>query len=102
VALLCVSYTLSVSLLLKLDMHVDTTTCEAVVFVIDSTDERRLEEALEELYLNVQDDNLCNLPLLLLTNKQDLPGALSTDELLSKINLEKITKGREWRIEVRN
>lgn len=55
---------------------------KAVIYVIDSTDVLRLEEASEELEKYViENPQLQSIPILILANKQDLPNALSQSEL---------------------
>ena len=55
--------------------------CHGAIFVMDGTDVQRLPEVMEALKSVVQDDRFMGKPLLLLVNKQDLPGALSCSEI---------------------
>lgn len=52
---------------------------DALVFVIDSSDRRRLQETGQELSELVEDEKLAGLPLLVFANKQDLLQALPAD-----------------------
>ena len=52
----------------------------AVVFVVDATDRRRLQEISVALRALLDEEALLGLPLLLLANKQDLPNALQAHE----------------------
>ncbi|GAA6228278.1 ADP-ribosylation factor-like protein 14 [Lates japonicus] len=73
--------------------HPDTA---AVVFVVDSSDGKRLDEARRELENTLRSDQLWGRPLILLANKQDVNGALTATEIKDKFNLRKICSGRDW------
>merc|ERR1719398_322391 len=53
---------------------------DALVYVIDSSDKRRLEESGQELRELLAEDKLGGVPLLIFANKQDLLQAISADE----------------------
>merc|ERR1719248_425865 len=55
--------------------------CDALVFVIDSSDRRRLEECTAELNELLAEDKLGGVPLLIYANKQDLMHALAPNEI---------------------
>src|SRR5689334_15124060 len=59
----------------------------AVVYVVDSNDEERLEEASEELHAVMSDPRLDKTSLLIFANKQDLPNARSVAEVADKLKL---------------
>lgn len=71
-------------------------TC-GIVFVIDSTNVERLDLCSKELYSLLEEEELLNVPLVILANKQDLPNAMSVDELTNKLKLASI-KERSWTI----
>ena len=54
---------------------------DGLVFVVDSADARRMEEVRDELRALLQQEKLAGASLLVLANKQDLPGALSLDQI---------------------
>lgn len=59
-----------------------------LIFVVDSNDADRIESARDELFLFLSDENVNSmLPLLILLNKQDLPNALSKEELLTRLGI---------------
>jgi ADP-ribosylation factor protein 1 len=62
----------------------------AFIFVVDSNDCERLDQACEELHQMANEDLLKNLPILIFANKQDLPNALTLDEIKEKLNLSKL------------
>jgi len=71
---------------------------DALVYVIDSSDRRRLEESGQELAELVAEDKLGGIPLLVFANKQDLLNALSAEEIADMLKLETI-KDRTWTIQ---
>ena len=69
---------------------------DAVIFVIDSNDNNRIEEAKRELYGVMSHDELRDCPLLIYANKQDLPNSLSPSDLVEKLDLSSKMRHREW------
>jgi len=69
-----------------------------IVFVVDSNDRERISEATEELCTTLAEEELKNIPLLVFANKQDLPNAMSIEEITDKLKLNSI-KDREWNIQ---
>ncbi|XP_061588233.1 ADP-ribosylation factor-like protein 14 [Cololabis saira] len=68
----------------------------AVVFVVDSTDRERLDEARRELENTLRSEQLRGRPLILLANKQDVSGALTVTEMKDSFNLRKTCFDRDW------
>ena len=60
---------------------------DGIIFVLDSLDEERFEEAKMELIRTVRSNDNLGVPLLLLANKQDLPGAKEPHELETILQL---------------
>lgn len=54
---------------------------DGIVFVLDSVDVERMEEAKMELIRTVKSPENSQVPILVLANKQDLPGAREPREL---------------------
>lgn len=50
---------------------------DGIIFVVDSTDHERLNEAKDELWRMMEEHELKNAQLLVYANKQDLPHAVS-------------------------
>uniref|UniRef100_A0A8C5R2Z8 ADP-ribosylation factor-like protein 14 n=1 Tax=Leptobrachium leishanense TaxID=445787 RepID=A0A8C5R2Z8_9ANUR len=69
----------------------------AILFVVDSTDSERLDEAKELLFMLLHDEASTGLPLLVLANKQDLDGAQSPADIAHYLDLDNL-KGRKWTI----
>ncbi|KAI5820254.1 ADP-ribosylation factor family-domain-containing protein [Pyronema omphalodes] len=68
---------------------------QGLIFVIDSNDRDRIEEARQELHRIIQDREMKDSLLLVFANKQDLPGAMSPTEVTEKLQLNKL-KDRVW------
>ena len=68
---------------------------DCLIYVIDSCDVDRLEEATEELKKILSDPELDGAALLVYANKQDMNGALSPREVTEKMELNQI-KNRKW------
>mmetsp|Transcript_21974 Transcript_21974/g.77062 ORF Transcript_21974/g.77062 Transcript_21974/m.77062 type:complete len:184 (-) Transcript_21974:599-1150(-) len=68
---------------------------DALVWIVDSADEERLEEAREELHKLLAAEELRDAKLLVCANKQDLPHALSPAAVADKMGLHSI-RGRDW------
>jgi len=72
---------------------------QGIIYVIDSNDIERIDEvennAKEELHRMLKEDELQNAALLIFCNKQDLPNAMSVDEITRRLELNKL-KNRKW------
>ncbi|XP_052105352.1 ADP-ribosylation factor-like [Mytilus californianus] len=68
---------------------------EGLLYIIDSNDRERMAEAREELYGILQNDEMRNVPLVVVANKQDLPNALSPSQVAEGLHLHKLT-GHKW------
>ncbi|CAI2381607.1 unnamed protein product [Moneuplotes crassus] len=71
---------------------------DGLVYVVDSSDEERLGECLEELTTLLGEDDLKDVPLLVFANKQDLDLALEAEEVMEHTKLNDITD-RVWFIQ---
>ena len=69
--------------------------CDALIYVVDSSDRERIKEAAEELHNALSDDNLRNATLLVFANKQDLPNAATPSELQELLKLRDLRQ-RTW------
>ncbi|XP_043569819.1 ADP-ribosylation factor 4-like [Chiloscyllium plagiosum] len=58
---------------------------QGLIFVVDSNDQERVQESLEQLNKMIAEDELSNAVLLIFANKQDLPNAMSTEDLRAKL-----------------
>lgn len=93
--------------------------CHGVIYVIDSSDEKRMEESHQAFDSVVHDPHLEGIPLLILANKQDLQGSLGVEAIknifdgnspsigqrdyyiqpTSVLNGDGISTGIEWLVE---
>jgi small GTP-binding protein len=71
------------------------TNTDGIIFVVDSNDRERVEESAEELQNLLKEDELRNAVLLVFSNKQDLPGAMSVAEVTERLGLHSI-RNRAW------
>jgi len=70
----------------------------ALVFVVDSNDHERVEDAKYELERMLGEEEFLGKPLLVFANKQDLPGALAPLDLADKFGLNQF-RSIEWHIQ---
>ena len=71
---------------------------QGLIYVIDSNDEARFEDAKQELSKMLGEDELREAILLVFANKQDLPKAKTAAEITDKLGLHAL-KGRSWYIQ---
>jgi small GTP-binding protein len=71
------------------------TNTQAIIFVIDSADRERIQEASDELHKMLGEEELRTSIVLVFANKQDLPGSVSAAELTDKLGLQQL-RGRNW------
>merc|ERR1711988_1744230 len=64
---------------------------DAIVYMIDSADKRRTDEAAEELETLLEEELLSGVPVLVFANKQDLLNALSAAKIIDGLELSGIT-----------
>ena len=61
---------------------------QAIVYVIDAADHEGLEQAKQEFHDLLAKPSLSSIPVLVLGNKNDLPGALSVEQLIDRLDLK--------------
>ncbi|KAE8707730.1 ADP-ribosylation factor-like protein 2 [Hibiscus syriacus] len=79
---------------------------DGLVWVVDSSDLRRLDDCKMELDNLLREElliffvlhRLSGASLLILANKQDIKGALTPTEIAEVLNLEAMDKSRHWKI----
>jgi len=69
-----------------------------VIFVVDSSDRDRVEDAREELARLLSADEMRDAALLVFANKQDLPQAMPAAEITEKLGLNTV-RNRQWFIQ---
>ena len=68
---------------------------DALIYVVDSSDEERIGECNESFKSILKDEKLTNVPVLAYGNKADLTNCLGPDEIIEKLEMNDIT-GRDW------
>mmetsp|Transcript_12168 Transcript_12168/g.19463 ORF Transcript_12168/g.19463 Transcript_12168/m.19463 type:complete len:193 (-) Transcript_12168:100-678(-) len=80
---------------------------EAVIFVVDSNDRARIDggsnqydedNARDQLHQMLADDLLNDCAVLVLANKQDLPNAMSVDEISRRMQMQQL-RNRDWYVQ---
>ncbi|KAK8698899.1 hypothetical protein V6N13_115004 [Hibiscus sabdariffa] len=71
---------------------------QALIFVVDSSDRQRISEARKELHWALADNELANAAVLVFSNKQDLPDAMSDSQIADKLGLHCLGQ-RPWFIQ---
>lgn len=68
---------------------------QGLIYVIDSLDRQRMDEAREELMAILDDDQMRDAILLVFANKQDMPGVMTASEITDKLGLQTL-RTRKW------
>lgn len=71
---------------------------QGLIFVVDSNDADRINNARDELHRMLAEDELKDSVVLVFANKQDLPNAMSASELTGKLGLHDMSN-RQWYIQ---
>jgi GTPase SAR1 family protein len=66
-----------------------------LIFVVDSSDFQRIDEAREELWRVLEFDEAQGLPLLILSNKVDLTAHVTDQDIIDGLRLNEL-KDREY------
>ncbi|KAG8702529.1 hypothetical protein FRC09_004686, partial [Ceratobasidium sp. 395] len=70
----------------------------AIIYVIDASDQDRLQTSRAELLTMLAEEELKGVPVLVFANKQDMPGALPSGEISDRLGLAGAEKNREWSV----
>ncbi|AXA50455.1 ADP-ribosylation factor-like protein 2 [Malassezia restricta] len=71
---------------------------DGVVWVVDSGDVTRMHDCRMELWNLLGEERLASASILILANKQDVPGALASDDIRKLLKLDDI-QTHAWRIQ---
>eukprot|EP00930_Biecheleria_cincta_P079569 TRINITY_DN6745_c0_g3_i2.p1 TRINITY_DN6745_c0_g3~~TRINITY_DN6745_c0_g3_i2.p1 ORF type:complete len:182 (+),score=36.95 TRINITY_DN6745_c0_g3_i2:89-634(+) len=71
---------------------------QGLIFVVDSNDRDRVEDAREEMTKMLNEDEMRDAVLLVFANKQDLPNAMPAAEVTEKLGLQNM-RNRQWFIQ---
>lgn len=72
---------------------------DGLLYVVDSSDKWRLEESRREFELILKNESIKNVPVVVLANKQDLPGALNAEEITRRFKMKKYCSDRNWYVQ---
>ncbi|CAL1169402.1 unnamed protein product [Cladocopium goreaui] len=67
-----------------------------LIFVVDSSDHQRIKLLKDEVEKMLQREELAKAVLLFFANKQDVANAMSVEEIIQKLDLEKLCSNRTW------
>ena len=70
---------------------------DGIIYVVDSNDQERLDEARVELHRLINDQYLTGVPVILLVNKQDISSSINVSEVTSKLGMPSLTD-RTWHV----
>ena len=71
---------------------------DGLIFVVDSNDRDRIEDAAKELKKMLAEEELKDCDVLVMANKQDLNGALTPNEVTEKLGMSQL-KGIMWLVQ---
>jgi len=71
---------------------------QALIFVLDSNDRDRVDEAKQELLRIINDREMKDAVILVYANKNDLPNVMDTTEITEKLGLHKL-RDRNWHVQ---
>jgi ADP-ribosylation factor protein 1 len=66
-----------------------------VIFVVDSSDHERMEEARDELHSLLREQHMKEAAVLVYANKQDLPQAMAGSEVADRLELHSL-RSQSW------
>ncbi|XP_013393066.1 ADP-ribosylation factor-like protein 4C [Lingula anatina] len=76
-----------------------TRNTDGIVFVVDSVDAERMEEARIELIRTARSSENSGVPVLVIANKQDLPGAKDPSEIEKLLSLHELSPNHLWHVQ---
>merc|ERR1719398_670738 len=68
---------------------------DGAIFIVDSSDRDRIEDAREELFKMLNEEEMRDAVVLVFANKQDLPCAMDAAEVTDKLGLHNL-RHRQW------
>ncbi|CAH8535273.1 unnamed protein product [Heterobilharzia americana] len=72
---------------------------QGLIFVVDSSDRDRIEEARQELHRIANDREMQDAIVLVFANKQDLPNAMRPNEIQERLMLTRMREKRLWYVQ---
>lgn len=71
------------------------TDAQGVIFVVDSTDRGRIDQAQAELFSILREKTMKHVLVLVYANKQDMPGHMAPSEVSERMKMSTL-KGKTW------
>ncbi|XP_037382577.1 ADP-ribosylation factor-like protein 14 [Talpa occidentalis] len=72
---------------------------DGLLYVVDSTDKQRLEDSRREFEHILKNEHIKHVPVVLLANKQDMPGALTAEDITRMFKVKKLCSDRNWYVQ---
>ncbi|CAF3555159.1 unnamed protein product [Rotaria sp. Silwood1] len=72
---------------------------EGLIFVVDSNDPERIQEAREHLQGILKVPDMSNVPIVIIANKQDLPNAMKPAEIIHKLGMNELHGKHKWYVQ---
>ena len=69
---------------------------DSLIYVVDSCDDERFDEARDELHGILSDDSLRGIPVLIFSNKSDLPRSASVAQIAKSLDLPSLSSDHKW------
>eukprot|EP00118_Oscarella_pearsei_P028349 m.1949 g.1949 ORF g.1949 m.1949 type:complete len:191 (+) comp8086_c0_seq1:177-749(+) len=70
---------------------------DGLIYVVDSADSDRMEEAKEELHSILQSPDMDAVPVVVMANKQDMPNAKDPSEVIKRLGLRSLSN--PWHVQ---
>lgn len=72
---------------------------DGLLYVVDSTDKERIEQSKREFEHILKNEHINHVPVVLLANKQDVPGALTAEDITRMFKVKKLCSDRDWYVQ---
>nr|Q3SXC5.1 RecName: Full=ADP-ribosylation factor-like protein 14; AltName: Full=ADP-ribosylation factor 7 [Mus musculus]AAI04369.1 ADP-ribosylation factor-like 14 [Mus musculus]AAI04370.1 ADP-ribosylation factor-like 14 [Mus musculus] len=73
---------------------------QGLMYVVDCSEgKKRLEDSRKEFKHILKNEHIKNTPVVILANKQDLPGALSAEDITRMFKVKKLCSNRNWYVQ---
>ncbi|KFO33684.1 ADP-ribosylation factor-like protein 14 [Fukomys damarensis] len=72
---------------------------DGLLYVVDCADRQRLEISRKEFKHILKNEHIKNVPVVILANKQDVPGALTAEDITRMFQVKKLCSDRNWYVQ---
>ncbi|XP_014676189.1 PREDICTED: ADP-ribosylation factor-like [Priapulus caudatus] len=84
-------------LLLGLDAAGKTTILYSLIYVVDSADPERIDEAKNVLHRMMTDRDMIGVPIVVFANKQDIQDAMDPAHIMTKLDVKSLQS--QWHVQ---